>query len=236
MKEKILLVEDDRDLSRIIQAFLTKEGFDLVVAYDGLEGITLAREEQPQLILLDIMLPEVDGLEVCRNIRTNSIAPIIMISAKNSDMDKMISLGIGADDYLTKPFSLLELGARIKSHLRRFTTFQSVEKNKNRESRESLTTCKVFGNLVIDPVSYKATVEGEKIDFTAREFKLLDFITSNPNQVFSKEQLMNQVWGYAEYIDNNTITVYIGRLREKLSKYNVCYIKTVWGVGYKWEM
>lgn len=247
LNEKILLVEDDKDLSKIIQAFLRKEGYNVVCAYDGNEGIAIAGRETPMLILLDIMLPRVDGLEVCRNIRTNSIAPIIIISAKNSDMDKMISLGIGADDYLTKPFSLLELGARVKSHLRRFTTFQpgvlsnrlKIE-NKAKEGEDDQPNrkeyCKIFGKLVIDPISYKATVNEKQIDFTAREFKLLDFITSHPSQVFTKEQLMDQVWGYTEFIDNNTITVYIGRLREKLSKQDVCYIKTVWGVGYKWEM
>lgn len=244
MNEKILLVEDDKDLSKIIQAFLKKEGYEVVCAFDGNEGVALANRETPKLILLDIMLPGVDGLEVCRNIRTNSIAPIIIISAKNSDMDKMVSLGIGADDYLTKPFSLLELGARVKSHLRRFTTFQpSVEQKGNNEFHKEQDGkvnkkeyCKIFGKLVIDPISYKATVDGKQIEFTAREFKLLDFITSHPGQVFTKEQLMDQVWGYTEYIDNNTITVYIGRLREKLSKQDVNYIKTVWGVGYKWEM
>lgn len=241
LNEKIVLIEDDRDLSKVISAYLVKEGYEVCIAYDGYEGIELVAREKPLLILLDIMLPKVDGLEVCRNIRSDSVAPIIIISAKNTDMDKMVSLGIGADDYLTKPFSLLELGARVKSHLRRYTTFQQVIANQtemdNKEcNKEQPKTYREFGKLRIDPISYKVTVEGQEIAFTAREFKLLDFMSAHAGQVFTKEQLMDQVWGYSEFIDNNTITVYIGRLREKLAKYQVCYIKTVWGVGYKFEV
>lgn len=227
--EKILLVEDDKDLSNIIKAFLEKEGYEVTCSYDGKAGIEQAKIIEPVIILLDIMLPEVDGLEVCRSIRMHSLAPIIMISAKNTDMDKLVSLGIGADDYLTKPFSLLELGARVKSHIRRFTMF-------HQESLKEQSKGRQYGDVRIDSASYKVTVKGEVLDFTSREFKLLEFLFTYPSQVFSKEQLMDQVWGYSEFIDTNTITVYIGRLREKLTKGGACYIKTVWGVGYKWEM
>lgn len=278
MREKIVVVEDDKDLSNIICAFLTKEGYQIVSAYDGVEGLRLIEQEEPLLILLDIMLPELDGHELCRRVRSNSVIPIIVISAKGEDTDKIISLGIGADDFLTKPFSLLELGARVKSQLRRYTLFDQIGKEKITENAETIentassqkpsrtdrkeidkvsqnfeekrpqedhallgegklqTACKYFGELVIDPVYYKVKVKDKEIDLTAREFKLLNFFTDHPSQVFTKEQLMDQVWGYSEFIDNNTITVYVGRIRDKLKKYNVNYLKTVWGVGYRWEM
>lgn len=230
IKERVLLVEDDNDLSGIIKAFLIKEGYDVKCAYNGLEGIELARSFKPTLILLDIMLPNVDGIEVCHNIRTHSHAPIIIISAKNSEMDKLLSLGIGADDYLTKPFSLIEMGARVKSHIRRYTSFH--QETPHTQGNEVTS----YGDITIDFKSYKVTVKGKEIDLTSKEFKLLEFLSQHPSQVFSKEQLMDQVWGYTDYVDQNTITVYIGRVREKLTKGGACYIKTVWGVGYKWEM
>lgn len=226
--EKILLIEDDYDLSGIIYDFLTKEGFEVKKAFHGEEGIQMVNSFGPALILLDIMLPKVDGIEVCRMIRMNSMAPVIVISAKNSDMDKLLLLGIGADDYLTKPFSLLELGARVKSHIRRYISFS--------KSEIQTTGTKTFGNITIDSLSYRVTVDGKEIELTSKEFRLLDYLSSHPSQVFSKEQLIDNVWGYTEYIDLNTITVYIGRLREKLTKAGACYIKTVWGVGYKWEI
>lgn len=226
--EKILLVEDDFDLSGIINEFLEKEGFLVKKAFNGEDGIKLAKSFSPDLILLDIMLPKVDGIEVCRNIRLHSTAPVIIISAKNSDMDKLLLLGIGADDYLTKPFSLIELGARVRSHIRRYTSFSKPIENAG--------SAKTYGKITIDPLSYKVTVCGNDVELTSKEFRLLDYLSSHPSQVFSKEQLIDNVWGYTEYIDMNTITVYVGRLREKLTKAGACYIKTVWGVGYKWEM
>lgn len=229
IKEKLLLVEDDTDLSRIIKAFLEKEGYEVKCAYNGQEGIDLARSFKPTLILLDIMLPNVDGIEVCHNIRTHSHAPIIIISAKNSEMDKLLSLGIGADDYLTKPFSLIEMGARVKSHIRRYTSF-------HQEAHVQEQEIHVYGDITIDARSYRVTVKGNEIELTSKEFKLLYYLFTHPSQVFSKEQLMDQVWGYTDYVDQNTITVYIGRVREKLTKGGACYIKTIWGVGYKWEM
>lgn len=261
MKEKIVVVEDDKDLSNIICAYLTKEGYQVISTYDGKKGLQVIEQEKPLLILLDIMLPELDGHELCRRVRSNSVIPIIVISAKGEDTDKIISLGIGADDFLTKPFSLLELGARVKSQLRRYTVFDQIGKassiedgkvthNQNEEEliedkikkdrivefNNAQTTCKIFDNLVIDPVYYKVMVKDKELEFTAREFKLLNFFTDHPSQVFTKEQLMDQVWGYSEFIDNNTITVYVGRIRDKLKVYDVNYLKTVWGVGYRWEM
>lgn len=226
--ERILLIEDDFDLSNVIRDFLVKDGFEVKRAFQGEEGIQLSKEFVPHLILLDIMLPKVDGIEVCRNIRTYSTAPIIILSAKNTDVDKLILLGIGADDYLTKPFSLIELGARVKSHIRRYKSFSNPVSSESND--------KIFGDLLINSLGYKVAVKGKDVELTSKEFKLLDYLSSHPSQVFTKEQLIDNVWGYSDYIDLNTITVYIGRLREKLSKEGACYIKTVWGVGYKWEM
>ena len=225
---KILIVEDDKDLSGIMHDYLCNEGYDITQVYSGKEAIEVAKELSPTLIILDIMLPGADGIEVCRNIRTYSHCPIIVISAKSSDSDKLLSLGMGADDYLTKPFSLPELVGRVKSHIRRFTSFSKDNTVKQDSTR-------TFGNLSIDPIGYKVTVKDKEISLTAKEFKLLDFLSAHPLQVFSKEQLIENIWGDYEFVDRNTIAVYIGRLREKLLKENISYIKTVWGVGYKWE-
>lgn len=227
--ERILLIEDDEDLRKIVHDFLKKENYEVIVACDGAQGIEAAKEYSPTLILLDLMLPKVDGFEVCRSIRVNSMAPIVILSAKNSDMDKMLSLGIGADDYLTKPFSMLELAARIKSHIRRYTAF-----SKHVESEES--NILKIGDIEIDSSAYTVRVCGNKVELTTREFRLLDFLASHPSQVFSKDQLLDNVWGESEFVDDNTITVYIGRIREKMTKAGACYIKTVWGAGYKWEI
>lgn len=228
--EKILVIEDDADILKIVCSYLEKDNYTVKKASDGEEGIRLAEEFTPELVLLDIMLPKVDGMEVCRRIRMFSNAPIMIISAKSEDMDKLLLLGLGADDYLTKPFSLIELGARVRSHLRRFTLLGSAADNRQ------ANTARCCGDVMIDPTYHKVTVCGKAVELTAKEFKLLDYLSQHPSQVFSKEQLINNVWGYSEYIDLNTITVYVGRLREKLSAAGVCYIKTVWGVGYKWEM
>ena len=226
-QEKILVVEDDTELNSIICNYLKKEGYVVDAAFNGREGIEIARKQKPDLILLDIMLPETDGLEVCRDIRTYSVAPIVIISAKNSDMDKMLALGIGSDDYIEKPFSLLELGARVKSHLRRYKTF-----SKNTPENDTIQ----FGEITIDTNAHRVIVCGKEVSLTTREYELLVYFAENPSHVFTKEQLLNRVWGNSDYIDINTITVYVGRIREKLTQAGACYIKTVWGAGYKWEM
>lgn len=228
---KILVVEDDFDLSGIICDFLINEGYEVRQAFDGGKGREEAKLFQPDLVILDIMLPEVYGIEVCKEIRTYSHAPIIIISAKSSDTDKLLSFGVGADDYLTKPFSMVELIARVKSHLRRYTTFANAAGVPVNPKGK-----RVYGDLIIDGSSMKVTAFEQEIFLTAKEFKLLDFLSGHPSHVFSKEQIMDHVWGFNEFIDDNTVAVYIGRLREKLSKAKVGYIKTVWGMGYKWEM
>ena len=226
--EKVLVVEDDLDLAGIMSDYLKKEGYDVRHAHDGEIALSLAHSFSPSLIILDIMLPKLDGIEVCRQIRQKSFAPIIIVSAKSSDLDKLVSLGVGADDYLTKPFSFVELVARVKSHIRRYVAFGA----RPASGAGTVLTC---GRLVIDPVSFTVSVGGEPLALTAKEFHLLEHFCSHPSQVFSREQLLTAVWGTADFIDDNTVVVTVGRLREKLAKAEAQYIKTVWGVGYKWE-
>lgn len=225
----ILVIEDDVHLSKIIYSFLKDVGYEVRQAYSGKDALEMAKILKPNLIILDIMLPEVDGIEICKTLRMTTNIPIIIISAKSSDYDKVLALGVGADDYLTKPFSNIELVARVKAHLRRLQEF-SLNSNFPHTSN-----IKTIGALKINSLSYEVSVNGEIIDFSPKEFQLLDFLSSNPSQVFSKEQLIQNIWGYNEFIDLNTIAVYIGRVREKLAKKGILNIKTVWGVGYKWE-
>jgi len=152
--------------------------------------------------------------------------PILMLSAKSGEMDKILTLGVGADDYMTKPFSPMELVARVKAHIRRYTSFSS----------DMLPYVKQFGNLIVDSKGYKAILNSQEVSLTSKEFQILDFFTSNPSQVFSKSQIYENVWGYSEYMDENAIAVYVKRLREKLGEYGEKSIKTIWGVGYKWEI
>lgn len=227
VSEKILIIEDDIDLSNVMRDFLFNDGYQTEQAFSGKDGLDQLKKIDADLVILDIMLPGLDGIEVCKRIREDRNIPIIIISAKKSDYDKVLALGVGADDYLTKPFSQIELVARVKSHLRRATNFVVNVGAKN--------TKKVFGKLSINSASYEVLVDGRGIDFSPKEFQLLDFLSDHPSQVFTKDQLIDQVWGYTEYIDENTIAVYVGRIREKLAKEHVEFIKTVWGVGYRWE-
>lgn len=225
-KIKILIIEDDTDLSELIKDYLSIDGFVGEVADNGRKGIEMARTNKYSLIILDIMLPEVDGIGVCREIRKDSHIPILMLSAKSGEMDKILSLGVGADDYMTKPFSPMELIARIKAHLRR-QTYGNDKGNKDDLKR--------YGELQIYKDSYKVLLNEKEIALTRREFQILDFLTDNEKIVFTKEQLHEGVWGYSEFMDENTIAVYIKRLREKIGDIGKKSIKTVWGVGYKWE-
>ena len=225
--EKILIIEDDIDIRNILKDYLTSEGFVVDYCDNGGKALTAFNSFNPDIIVLDIMLPEVDGIEVCRIIRSSSLIPIIMLSAKSGDMDKILSLGVGADDYITKPFSPMEIIARIKAHLRRYKTFSIPLKDASGR--------KEFGQLVVDSKSYKVTQKDKEIHLTSREFEIVDFLSEYPSQVFSKEQLYDSVWGLSGFGDLNTIAVYVNRIREKFSLYNINFIKTVWGVGYKWE-
>lgn len=225
MSDKILVVEDDNDLAHLIKDYLEINGFEVEIAINGHMGIEMAKNHMIRLVILDIMLPLLDGVEVCKRIRTTSNMPIIMLTAKSGEMDKILTLGVGADDYMTKPFSPMELVARVKAHIRRYTSFSSASPE-----------IKQFGDLVIDSKGYKAVLGGIDLTLTSKEFQMLDFFTSNPSQVFSKSQVYENVWGYSEYMDENTIAVYVKRLREKLGEYGEKSIKTIWGVGYKWEV
>lgn len=225
-KGKILIVEDDNDLANLISDYLRIEGYLGIIAEDGVKGLKIATSGKVELVVLDIMLPELDGITVCRKIREVSNVPIIMLSAKSGEMDKILSLGVGADDYITKPFSPMELLARIKAQIRRagFVESKTIE--------EDVID---YGNLKIYSKSYKVTLNNEEIDLTTKEFQILDYFCKNSGQVFTKEQLYEGIWGCSEFMDENTIAVYVKRLRSKLGEVGKSSIKTVWGVGYKWE-
>lgn len=224
--EKILVVEDDNDLANLVKDYLSIEGFVGVITENGKKAIEIFEKEDFSLVILDIMLPEIDGITVCKKIREASNIPIIMLSAKSGEMDKILCLGVGADDYMTKPFSPMELLARVKAHLRR----QNFEP-KNVVEEDVIT----YGALKIYSKSYKVLLDEKEITLTTREFQILDFFAKHSGQVFSKEQLYEGVWGYTEFMDENTIAVYVKRLRGKLGDIGQKSIKTVWGIGYKWE-
>ncbi|MGL4762238.1 MAG: response regulator transcription factor [Sarcina sp.] len=224
--EKILIVEDDNDLANLIIDYLRIENYVGIIADTGIKGLDMAKSQEISLVILDIMLPQLDGITVCRKIREFSNVPIIMLSAKSEEMDKILSFGIGADDYMTKPFSPMELLARIKAHLRRMgTTTIKVE-------QEEIID---YGELKIYSKSYKVLLNEIEIDLTTKEFQLLDFLVKNSGLVLTKDQLYEGVWGQSEFMDENTIAVYVKRLRSKLGSVGKNSIKTVWGVGYKWE-
>lgn len=225
--EKILIIEDDKDIGNLLKDYLANESFTVKLCDNGGNAVECFKTFSPDIIILDIMLPEVDGIEICRMIRSSSVIPIIMLSAKNGDIDKILSLGVGADDYITKPFSPTELIARVKAQLRRYKTFSSIP--------SSSAGVKKFNNLAVDSKGYKVTCGDSEIHFTSREFEIIDFLSDYPGQVFSKEQVYDNVWGLSGFGDLNTVAVYIKRIREKFSEYNISCIKTVWSVGYKWE-
>jgi DNA-binding response OmpR family regulator len=226
MMHTILIIEDEKELANIVAAYLKVEGFQVEIAGDGKAGLEAFHRCNPSVILLDIMLPLLDGIEVCKEIRTISDASIIMLSAKNGEMDKVIALGIGADDYVTKPFSPIEVVARVKAQIRRY---EKLSSNMNPMNTNQI----IAGELILNKSSYTATAKCEELQLTTKEFDMLYFLASSPNQVFSKEQIYEAVWGYNECGDDNSVTVYINRIRDKLDVYGLNYIKTVWGAGYK---
>ena len=225
--EKILIIDDEKELADIVETYLKAEDYIVEKAYDGREGLNKYKSFKPDMVILDIKLPEIDGIEVCKTIRLDSDIPILMLSAKSRDIDKILSLGFGADDYVTKPFSTNELVARVKAHLRRYL-------KSSFDNRNEIINC---GRLQIDSKSYKVSIQGEEVSLTAKEFELLSFLANNPNQVFTKEQLFDEVWGFEDYGDLNTITVHMRKIREKIEENpsKPIYIKTVWSVGYKFD-
>lgn len=229
--KKILIVDDEKPISDIIKFNLTKEGFETVTAFDGREAIAKFDEENPDLIILDLMLPELDGLEVAKEVRKTSHIPIIMLSAKDSEFDKVIGLEIGADDYVTKPFSNRELLARVKAHLRRTENIESAVAEENASSSNSEIT---IGDLKILPDAFVAQKRGEDIELTHREFELLHHLATHMGQVMTREYLLETVWGYDYFGDVRTVDVTIRRLREKIedTPSRPEYILTRRGVGY----
>ncbi len=229
-KQKILIVDDDANIAELISLYLNKECYDTQVASDGESALSMFQSYQPNLILLDLMLPGIDGYQVCREIRTKSSVPIIMLSAKGEVFDKVLGLELGADDYMEKPFDSKELVARVKAVLRRY-----------RPAEESISvrpTDKVveYPDLTINLTNYSVTYMGRSIEMPPKELELLYFLASSPNRVFTREQLLDQIWGY-EYIgDTRTVDVHIKRIREKIHDNVAWRIATIWGIGYKFEV
>ncbi|KHD46076.1 response regulator YycF [Streptococcus hongkongensis] len=229
--KKILIVDDEKPISDIIKFNLTKEGYETITAFDGREAVTAFEEEKPDLVILDLMLPELDGLEVAKEIRKTSHIPIIMLSAKDSEFDKVIGLEIGADDYVTKPFSNRELLARVKAHLRRTETIETAVAEENASSGTQELT---IGNLQILPDAFVAKKYGNEVELTHREFELLHHLANHIGQVMTREHLLETVWGYDYFGDVRTVDVTVRRLREKIedTPSRPEYILTRRGVGY----
>ena len=224
--KKILIIEDEKTISDIIQFNLTKEGFEVETAYDGKDGLEKALNGKPDLILLDLMLPLMDGFQVCKRVREVSNVPILMLTAKDEEVDKVLGLELGADDYITKPFGMRELIARIKANIRRVDLMSSMQ--------SAPSNVKEFGNLTIDLNRYEIRKNGQVLELTLREFELLKYLAERENRVFSREQLLEEVWGYEYYGDIRTGDVTVRRLREKLEddSSNPQYIMTKRGIGY----
>jgi len=223
---KILIVEDELAIAELEKDYLELSGFSVDIESSGDEGAKRAIAEDYDLIILDLMLPNMDGFEICKKIREEKNIPVIMVSAKKDDIDKIRGLGIGADDYVTKPFSPIELVARVKAQIRRYEKLTCNSSTMN-------TNQIIVGDLVLNKASYTATAKGEELTLTTKEFDILYYLASSPNQVFSKDQIYEAVWGYNECSDDNSVTVYVNRIRYKLDVYSLDYIKTVWGAGYK---
>ena len=227
MSRSVLIVEDDRNIAELLQMYLEKEGYTVTVAFDGGQGLAKFRSVQPDLVLLDVMMPVMDGWAVCRAIRAESRTPVIMLTAKGETDDKVAGLKAGADDYITKPFEMREVLARIEAVLRR-TVGEPVETSARR-----LT----FDNIVIDMDAFELIVAGKKTDIPPKEMELLYFLASSPNRVYTRNQLLDEVWGFDYFGDSRTVDVHIKRLREKLENVSEKWcLKTVWGVGYKFEV
>ena len=227
-KQKILIVDDDNNIAELISLYLTKECFETSIVNDGEQALKEFSSFSPDLILLDLMLPGIDGYQVCREIRAKNNVPIIMLSAKGEIFDKVLGLELGADDYILKPFDSKELVARVKAVLRRYQPVKT----------ESVVELKYveYPDLVVNLSNYSVLYNGKPIDMPPKELELLYFLASSPNQVFTREQLLDHIWGY-EYIgDTRTVDVHVKRLREKIKDHASWSIATVWGIGYKFEV
>ncbi len=228
-RQKILIVDDDNNIAELISLYLTKECFETLIVNDGESVMPSMESFSPNLILLDIMLPGMDGYQVCREVRAKYSVPIIMLSAKGEVFDKVLGLELGADDYIEKPFDSKELVARAKAVLRRYKPVSAVPESSNDK-------CVEYTNLSINLTNYSVVYMGENVDMPPKELELLYFLASSPNHVFTREQLLDQIWGY-EYIgDTRTVDVHIKRLREKIKDHANWKISTIWGIGYKFEV
>lgn len=233
-KQRILIVDDDENIAELISLYLIKECFSTEIAYNGRDALELVKSYDPDLILLDIMLPDIDGYDVCTEIRKTKLTPVIMLSAKGEVFDKVLGLKLGADDYMVKPFDSNELVARVKAVLRRTSaiagkTAVAVETDRKGEYVE-------YDNLLVNITNYKVVFEGKTIEMPPKELELLYFLANRPNQVFTREQLLDKLWGYDFIGDSRTVDVHIKRLREKLNENHGWSITTVWGKGYKFEI
>ena len=227
MDTKILLIDDDPNICDLIKIYLENEGYEVKVASDGVEGLTYFKMYEPDLVLLDIMLPKKDGWQVCREIREQSSKPVIMITAKGEVFDKVLGLELGADDFIVKPFDMKELSARVKAVLRRCNT----------HSTQNDDDVVKFHNIEISLQKYELKLCGKSVDVPPKELELLYFLASNSNHVFTRDQLLDKVWGFDYLGDSRTVDVHVKRLREKLEGVsNKWILKTVWGVGYKFEI
>ena len=228
MMDKILVADDDLNICELLRLYLEKEGFEVVMAHDGEEAVAKFESEKPSLILLDIMMPKLDGWQVCRQIRQKSDCPIIMLTAKGETFDKVLGLELGADDYVVKPFDTKEIAARIKAVLRRSSPAGTAEGEVKEVSYDKLT---------VNMTRYELKVDGKVVDAPPKELELLFHLASHPNRVFTRDQLLDEVWGFEYYGDSRTVDVHIKRLREKLEGVSDQWsLKTVWGVGYKFEV
>lgn len=228
-KQKILIVDDDENIAELISLYLTKECFETLIVGDGESALTATDSFQPNLILLDLMLPGIDGYQVCREIRAKQQTPIIILSAKGEVFDKVLALELGADDFVEKPFDSKELVARVKAVLRRYKPVTVVPDIPSEKRVE-------YQDLIVNQTNYSVLYMGHSVDMPPKELELLYFLASSPNHVFTREQLLDQIWGY-EYIgDTRTVDVHIKRLREKIKDHDAWRIATIWGIGYKFEV
>ncbi|MBP3608825.1 MAG: response regulator transcription factor [Lachnospiraceae bacterium] len=242
VKQKILIVDDDTNIAELISLYLTKECFETRIVEDGEEAIRAFEEFQPNLILLDLMLPGIDGYEVCRTVRKTSSVPIIMLSAKGEVFDKVLGLELGADDYMMKPFDSKELVARVKAVLRRFQPAKEETAGTGAGMTGGSVPNAQSGNyveypgLLVNMTNYAVTYLGKTVEMPPKELELLYFLASHPNQVFTREQLLDHIWGYEYVGDTRTVDVHVKRLREKIKDRENWSIATVWGIGYKFEV
>lgn len=230
-KQRILIVDDDEDIAELISLYLTKEHYDTRIAYNGEDALDEYRTYKPALVLLDLMLPGIDGYEVCRTIRAAGDTPVIMLSAKGEVFDKVLGLELGADDYIIKPFDAKEMVARVKAVLRRYKAGAAAEPAAVSSDSKVLK----FSDLEVNLTNYSVAYKGQNVDMPPKEIELLYFLAASPNQVFTREQLLDQVWGYDYMGDVRTVDVHIKRLREKLPGNDAWRLQTVWGVGYKFD-